>query len=269
MSAYGKVRSVNKPRGILPPRLYPVLGPNVSDSKAAILTVAVDFAAGDAIDERLSQILRNDFNEELEAGQTYPQEEILDEAGYAAYFQSHDVILGFHLSKEQSMELYSPSIIPEDNIPPETGISLPRNTFTNITFSHIKVPDDHDFVVELEPTAYAFAYYIKPNYPGRSSHLCNAGFIVPPSLRGQGLGQIAARSFCFYGPASGYRGSVFNLVYVNNEASVKLWERLGFWNVGRIPEAGRLRKADGSGEEFVDAWVVYGDFRIVGVRDFM
>ena len=60
---------------------------------------------------------------------------------------------------------------------------------------------------------------------------------------------------------------MFNLVYTNNEASVRLWEKLGFQNVGRIPEAGRLRKMGEDGEEFVDAWVIYGDFRKIGQSD--
>ena len=41
---------------------------------------------------------------------------------------------------------------------------------------------------------------------------------------------------------------------------LRLWEGLDFTKAGRIPRAGRLRKADGSGEEFVDAWVFYKKF---------
>lgn len=40
----------------------------------------------------------------------------------------------------------------------------------------------------------------------------------------------------------------------------RLWERLGFIKAGLIPRAGRLRRADGDGEEYVDAWVIYKDF---------
>lgn len=101
----------------------------------------------------------------------------------------------------------------------------------------------------------------QPNYPGRSSHLCNAGFIVPPQSRGLGIGGIAGKSFVHYGPLCGYRGSVFNLVYANNEASIRIWERLGFTKVGLIPQAGLLKTANGQEEDYVDAWVIYGDFR--------
>ena len=59
----------------------------------------------------------------------------------------------------------------------------------------------------------AGAYYIKPNYPGRCSHVCNSGFLVPNSARGKGMGNILAQSFLKFAPALGYRQSVFNLVF--------------------------------------------------------
>ena len=40
----------------------------------------------------------------------------------------------------------------------------------------------------------------------------------------------------------------------------RLWERLGFTKAGRIPRAGRLKRKDGNGEEYMDAWVIYKSF---------
>jgi GNAT superfamily N-acetyltransferase len=51
--------------------------------------------------------------------------------------------------------------------------------------------------------------------------ICNAGFVVPPSQRGHGYGTVLAHSFLHYAPRLGYQASVFNLVYVNNTASVR------------------------------------------------
>lgn len=56
-----------------------------------------------------------------------------------------------------------------------------------------------------------------------------------------------------------------------NESVCRIWDRLGFQKVGRIPRAGRLRRraedreaeagAETAGdEEYVDAWVIYKDF---------
>lgn len=85
---------------------------------------------------------------------------------------------------------------------------------------------------------------------------------MPPLHRGSGFGSLLAKSYVHYAPLLGYQASVFNLVYVNNIASVKLWERLGFSKAGRIPRAGRLRTKDGLGEEYVDAWVFYKSFQV-------
>jgi GNAT superfamily N-acetyltransferase len=51
--------------------------------------------------------------------------------------------------------------------------------------------------------------------------ICNAGFVVSPHHRGGGYGSILGESYLHYGPKLGYRASVFNLVYVNNVASVR------------------------------------------------
>lgn len=60
---------------------------------------------------------------------------------------------------------------------------------------------------------------------------------------------------------TGYRGSVFNLVFVNNIASVRIWDQLGFQRAGLIPGAGRLKKKDNPDEdEYVDAIVFHYDF---------
>ena len=77
---------------------------------------------------------------------------------------------------------------------------------------------------------------------------------------------------------------MFNLVYVNNAASIKcvnfiftsvrmwlistivhdlfrsrLWDALGFTRAGLIPNAGRLKK-EGGGEEYIDAIIFYKSF---------
>ena len=36
----------------------------------------------------------------------------------------------------------------------------------------------------------AGAFYLKPNWPGRAGHVANAGFIVAPEWRNQGLGRL-------------------------------------------------------------------------------
>lgn len=57
--------------------------------------------------------------------------------------------------------------------------------------------------------------------------------------RGYGAGVAMAETFLITAPALGYKASVFNLVFANNEASIRIWERLGFSRVGCIPQAAR------------------------------
>lgn len=66
---------------------------------------------------------------------------------------------------------------------------------------------------------------------------------------------------CFIGMARdlGYRRSMFNLVFVSNEASVALWRKLGFRETGRVPQAGDLK-----GLGYVDALQIGYDFTGAG-----
>ena len=44
-------------------------------------------------------------------------------------------------------------------------------------------------------------------------------------------------------------------------------ESLNFVKAGMIPKAGRMKRADGNGEESVDAWVFYKSFEENGLSD--
>jgi len=172
------------------------------------------------------------FAKEVEDGLTYPQEGEMGQDTFEAYFFAADVFVGVVGASEST-----------DRTEGASQLSI-QEAQAGRTWEE----------------CIAGYYYIKPNYPGRSSHICNAGFVVPPKHRGAGYGGILAKSYVHNAPKLGYEASVFNLVYVNNTASIRLWEKLHFTKAGRIPRAGRLRQKDGNGEEFVDAWVFYRSF---------
>jgi L-amino acid N-acyltransferase YncA len=100
------------------------------------------------------------------------------------------------------------------------------------------------------------AFYIKPNFPGRCSHICNGGFIVEPVHRGKGVGKAMGRAFIKIAPAMGYKASMFNLVFESNAASVALWKGLGFQVIGKLPGAGRMVGSD----KLVDALMFHYSF---------
>lgn len=44
------------------------------------------------------------------------------------------------------------------------------------------------------------SFYTKPNYPGRSSHVCNAGFLVAEMARGKGVGRTMGEQYLDWAP---------------------------------------------------------------------
>ncbi|KAH0588788.1 hypothetical protein H2248_004589 [Termitomyces sp. 'cryptogamus'] len=229
MSAYGPINRAVSEGKPLPTKLWAIdstlTQPNYVTTHHLTISSALRL-------EGLLDYLCAIFAQEVDDGFTYPQEGPIDRATFDGYFFAADVIvaivgeIGQREGKEGDIE---------------TDIAT---------------------VQGLRPWHECIAgfYYIKPNYPGRSSHICNAGFVVPPAQRSKGYGSILAKSFVKYAPALGYQGSVFNLVYANNHASIKLWERLNFTKAGIIPRAGRLKRRDGQGEEYVDAIIYYKSF---------
>ena len=82
----------------------------------------------------------------------------------------------------------------------------------------------------------AGAYYLKPNFPGRSAHIANAGYVVDSSYRGRGIGRRLIQDSIARAPALGFDAIQFNLVYASNPARA-LYEELGWREIGRIPRA--------------------------------
>jgi L-amino acid N-acyltransferase YncA len=80
-------------------------------------------------------------------------------------------------------------------------------------------------------------YLIKPNQPGRGSHVANGSYMVDPEARGQGLGEAMGWHSLAEAKAQGYRAMQFNIVISTNGAAVRLWIRLGFAIVGTLPGA--------------------------------
>lgn len=44
------------------------------------------------------------------------------------------------------------------------------------------------------------SFYIKPNYPGRSSHICNGGFLVTDGARNRGVGRLMGEAYLEWAP---------------------------------------------------------------------
>jgi GNAT superfamily N-acetyltransferase len=80
------------------------------------------------------------------------------------------------------------------------------------------------------------AYYVKPNFVGKASHISNAGYFVLESHRGQGLGRRLVEHSLLEARRLGFDAMQFNLVFASNPAR-RMYRQLGFQEVGRIPAA--------------------------------
>lgn len=95
-------------------------------------------------------------------------------------------------------------------------------------------------------------YYIKTNQLGPGDHVCNCGYMVSSAARGRGLATAMCEHSQEVARALGYRAMQFNFVASSNEGAVRLWQKLGFTIVGRLPRAFRHPSRG-----YVDALVMY------------
>jgi GNAT superfamily N-acetyltransferase len=192
------------------------------------VTVAtiVPFSSRHQVPPSLLAYLSDQLNKEIETGDTYPMIDTMSVDKFASYwFQNFGAVM---------------------------------------LLGHIESADE---VIEGKnwATECLGSFYIKPNYPGRSSHVCNAGFLVTDAARNKGVGRLMGESYLDWAPRLGYTYSVFNLVYETNVASCRIWDALGFKRIGRVKGAGNLKSYPG---QLVDA-IIYGRDLGPGGTDFV
>ncbi|KAI1441367.1 hypothetical protein F5Y02DRAFT_399951 [Annulohypoxylon stygium] len=198
----------------------PELPPNVLPRQVTLrdrqtIATVVPFASRDQVPVSLLAYLSDQFAKEIEGGDTYPMIEPMPLEKFSAYwFQNF------------------------------AGIML-----LGQIESAADVVEGKDWSREC-----LGSFYIKPNYPGRSSHVCNGGFLVTEATRNRGVGRLMGESYLDWAPKLGYSYSVFNLVYETNVASCKIWDALGFKRIGRVKGCGNLKSYP---DRLIDA-IIYG-----------
>ena len=95
-------------------------------------------------------------------------------------------------------------------------------------------------------------YYLKTNQAGPGDHVCNCGYMVSSAARGRGLATAMCEHSQEVARTLGYKAMQFNFVASTNESAVRLWSRLGFATVGRLPKA-----FNHPSKGYVDALVMY------------
>ena len=99
-------------------------------------------------------------------------------------------------------------------------------------------------------------YYIATNHSGPGNHVCNCGYMVSSKTRGRGLATAMCEHSQKIAKGLDYKAMQFNFVAASNEGAVRLWEKLGFEIVGRLPNAFNHPNLG-----FVDALVMYKWFK--------
>ncbi|CUO29070.1 acetyltransferase [Clostridium disporicum] len=79
-------------------------------------------------------------------------------------------------------------------------------------------------------------YILHPNNVGRCGHICNSSYAVKKDCRGLHIGEKLVIDSLEQGKKYGFRIIQFNAVVASNIHARNLYERLGFKQLGVIPE---------------------------------
>jgi len=96
---------------------------------------------------------------------------------------------------------------------------------------------DHDVFVAEERDVILGTYYLRANQRGGGAHVANGAYMVSPAATGRGIAQRMCEHSLEYARGRGFLALQFNFVISTNERAVRLWQRLGFAVVGRLPRA--------------------------------
>ena len=92
-------------------------------------------------------------------------------------------------------------------------------------------------------------YILHPNNVGRCGHICNASYAVRAAARGKGVGELLVRDCIVQARQLGFRILQFNAVVKTNTAARRLYQKLGFAELGEIP--GGFHMPDGRYESII------------------
>lgn len=146
----------------------------------------------------------------------------------------------------------------EPMIRPGETYTIPPDISEEDALAYWLGPDRAAFVAEREGVVVG-TYYIRANQTGGGAHVCNCGYVTGAAARGQGVARAMCAHSLTEAKARGFEAMQFNFVIATNEGAIRLWERMGFETVGRLPGA-YLHPTAG----YVDALVMY---RALGEAD--
>ena len=88
---------------------------------------------------------------------------------------------------------------------------------------------------------------------GRCGHICNTSYAVKEGKRGLHIGEQLVLNSMQIGKELGYRILQFNAVVATNTHALHLYQRLGFTQLGVIPQGFRMK--DGHYEDIIPHYI--------------
>lgn len=128
----------------------------------------------------------------------------------------------------------------EETLDLETG----GNFFAAQSFCGVAA-DDSDHILGL--------YILHPNNVGRCGHICNASYAVSSACRGQHIGEKLVLDCIAEAGKIGFKILQFNAVVETNTHARHLYERIGFKQLGVIPNGFRMK--DGTFENICPYYI--------------
>lgn len=135
------------------------------------------------------------------------------------------------------------------------GIAFPQTEL-------LTIETGRDFFAEQSYTGAAFdirsnetvgLYILHPNNVGRCGHICNASYAVKKDRRGEHIGEHLVTHCINTAKLLNFRILQFNAVVKSNHAAIALYKKLGFTQLGTIPN-GFLMK-NGSYEDIIPHYI--------------
>ena len=125
----------------------------------------------------------------------------------------------------------------------EDGVAFPQEELLNdITGPEFFSSQTYSAVAEDENSHTIYGLYIlHPNNVGRCGHICNASYAVNSKNRGQHIGKMLVIDSLQQAKKHAFKILQFNAVVENNTHARCLYEKLGFVQLGTIPNGFRMK----------------------------
>ena len=107
--------------------------------------------------------------------------------------------------------------------------------------------------VDSEANEIVGLYILHPNNVGRCGHICNTSYAVKEGKRGLHIGEQLVKDSLKTGASLGFRILQSNAVVATNIHALHLYERLGFTQLGVIPQGFRMK--DGHYEDIIPHYI--------------